>query len=279
MQQMTDGDAIRKTREWWDQRAETEDALSDVVGVGRYVLEPATEQYLARIVVEMLSSARGREICLDGGCGVGLAFPLINRVFPSIIGLDFSLNVIRRIPREDHKSAYLCNGSVTAIPLTDESVDAVHCRDLMQCLPSTEIKRMFEEFRRVLKPGGVAVVHFKNSASMWDRLGRISSRVKRLGRAPAPHLNPLTEKYVPGDVYLRPWPWCVEQARAAGLKVEKQFSWQLFFWGRLEKRGLARPFERWERRIRKIPLLESIIRHNGINYWILLRKADGSEAN
>jgi SAM-dependent methyltransferase len=276
MQQMTDGDAIRKTREWWDQRAETEDALPDVVGVGRYDLEPATEQYLANVVVDMLSSARTKGVCLDGGCGVGLAFPIIDRVFPTIIGLDFSPNVIRRIPPEfgDHKSAQLCNGSITAIPLADASVDAVHCRDLMQCLPSTEVKRTFEEFRRVLKPGGVAVVHFKNSASMWDRLARVLSRVKRLGRAPAPPPSPLTEVYVPGDTYLRPWQWCVEQARAAGLKVERQYSWQLFFWGRLEARGLARPFERWERRMRKVPVLESIIRHNGINYWILLRKTD-----
>jgi hypothetical protein len=81
-----------------------------------------------------------------------------------------------------------------------------------------------------------------------------------------------TEEYVPGDTYLRPWSWYLKQAIAAGLKVEDQFSWQLFFWGRLQKRGIAKPAERLERVMRRFPLTEPLIRHNGINYYVLLRK-------
>ena len=272
---MIDNETAKHTREWWDKRAEAVEDLPEVVGVGRYELQPATTRFLDDTVVRMLSSASGRGICMDGGCGVGLAFPIIHRVFPRILGLDFSPNVIRRIP-EGERDAYqvqLCNGSITALPLADGSLDAVHCRDLLQCLPATDVVVMFKEFHRVLQPGGVAVVHFKNSRSMLHRIARLASRVKRLGRRPPPVPDPLSaEIYVPGDTYLRPWPWYLDQARQAGLKVEKQFSWQLFFWGRLKKRGLASPMERFERVLRKLPFSEPLIRHDGINYYVLLRK-------
>ena len=274
---MIDNDAARSTREWWDKRAEAVEELPDVVGVGRYELQPATNRFIEDTVVRMLSSTRDRGLCMDGACGVGLAFPIIGRVFPRILGLDFSPNVIRRIPAEE-KTQYqvqLCNGSITALPLADDSLDAIHCRDLLQCLPAADVVVMFSEFRRVLKPGGVAVVHFKNSSSMLTRMAGMASRAKRLGRRPPPTPNPLkAEVYVPGDTYLRPWPWYLEQARESGLKVEKQFSWQLFFWGRLQKRGLAKPMERLERFMRKLKLTEPLIRHDGINYYVLLRKTE-----
>ena len=269
-----ENEALRQTREWWDNRAVTVDELPEVVGVGRYDLEPATTQFLESTVVDMLGAAGSRDLCMDGGCGVGLAFPIIQQVFPRILGLDFSPNVIRRIPSEYTASGKvtLCNGSITAVPLRAAAADAIHCRDLLQCLPATEVRTMFEEFHRVLKPGGVAVVHFKNSRHMLHRMGRVASRLKRFGRA-RPETDPLTsEKYVPGDTYLRPWTWYVEQARLAGLNIERQFSWQMFFWGRLQKRGLDRPFERLERALRRNRLTERLIRHDGINYYVLLRK-------
>ena len=131
---------------------------------------------------------------------------------------------------------------------------------------------MFEEFRRVLKPGGVAVVHCRNSNNLLHRLAKAAGRIKRFGRA-IPDVDPIaSEHYVPGDTYLRSWRWYVTQAELAGLKVERQFSWQMFLWGRLQKHGLARRFERLERALRRSRITEPLIRHDGINYYLLLRK-------
>ncbi len=274
---MIDNETTRHTREWWDKRAEAVEDLPEVVGVGAYELQPGTTQFIEDTVVRMLGSARDRGLCMDGACGVGLAFSIIHRVFPRILGLDFSPNVIRRIParERDEYQVQLCNGSITAIPVAANTLDAIHCRDLLQCLPAADVVVMFAEFRRALRPGGVAVVHFKNSSSMLHRLARVASRAKRFGRRPPPVPNPLTaETYVPGDTYLRPWPWYLDQAREAGLTVEGQFSWQLFFWGRLKKRGLAKPMEILERTLRKLPFTEPLIRHDGINYYVLLRKTE-----
>jgi hypothetical protein len=57
-----------------------------------------------------------------------------------------------------------------------------------------------------------------------------------------------------------------------GFKIEKQFSWQLFFWKWLQRRKLAKPVERLEYLIRRTPGLERLIRHDGIQYFALLRK-------
>ena len=274
---MTDQDAMRQTREWWDHRASTVEELPEVVGVGRHPLEASSAALIERTVREMLSCARGRELCMDGACGVGLAFPTIESIFTRVFGLDFSPNVIRRIPEQFRKSSrvILCNGSITALPLRPASLDAIHCRDLLQCLPASEVRPMFEEFRRVLKPGGIAVVHFKNSQHMRHRIGRIAHRIRRFGLALKPLPDPLaTERFVPGDTYLRPWSWYLQQVRNSGLRVERRFSWQWFFWGRLERRGLAKPVENIERLTRRLPILKYLVRNDGINYYVLIRKPD-----
>jgi SAM-dependent methyltransferase len=262
---------IRQWKDWWDERAASEHSADDLVVGSKHRIEQATTTFLFNRILAYLQSSPGRGTVLDAGCGVGLYFPLLSP-FEKIIGLDLSMGVLMRMPRElrENPSILPLAASLTEIPLQDGSVDAILCRGMLHYLPDEAVPKVFMEYRRVLVPGGVAVVEFKNSHHFMHR---VSVLKRRLLFRPEPSLMP--EKLSAGHDIYRPWGWYVDLCQRAGFRVEHQFSWQLFFWGRLRKYGLARSVERLERWLRRTGL-ERFIRHDGISHYLLLRKSTGS---
>jgi SAM-dependent methyltransferase len=104
-----------------------------------------------------LAGKRGL-LALDVGCGTGFtalrlaARPAVDRV----IGLDPSPEALAHARRRHDFP--LLRGSALDIPLGDGSCDVVACFDVFQHLPLGGDRRAAAEFRRVLAPGGVAVV-------------------------------------------------------------------------------------------------------------------------
>jgi SAM-dependent methyltransferase len=261
---MSESDSIVQTRAWWDRRASTVGPLPEVVGVGAYPLRPRTQAFLDGRVQSLLARATNKKTCLDAGCGVGLALPMLTEQFQNVIGIDFSEAVLNRIPsasREDPRIT-LKSGSVTDLPLEDGSVDAVFCRDVLQCLSLEAVVEALSEFRRVLSSHGVAVVHFKNSHHLMSRISRLRGNVQ----------EDRDSAFVAGDVYLRPWTWYYERAKDQGFEVVDSFAWQLFFWGRLRRYHAARLGEILEVAARRTPLVSSVIRRDGIHHYVVLRK-------
>ncbi len=102
---------------------------------------------------------------LDFGCGVGNSLPHLARHFPqsAITGLDVSercLAVARqRFP--DIGELMQFDGSA-ALPFAPESFDAVFAACVFHHIPAGEHLALFREWRRILKPGGMAVVFEHN---------------------------------------------------------------------------------------------------------------------
>ena len=141
------------------------------------------------------------QVVVDFGCGPGhLAIELARRVGPEgrIIALDVNREFLERT-RARAERAGLADRVTTELlekerlPLTDSAVDRVVCKNVLEYVPDPATT--VAEFRRVLRPGGIAHV----SDSDWgaliveplapERVERIMSaagvafRTPRIGRS------------------------------------------------------------------------------------------------
>jgi SAM-dependent methyltransferase len=80
-----------------------------------------------------------------------------------VIGIDHSAESVAlahsRVPREDLDRVELTSGDVRKMPFDDAIVDRVMCCEVIQHIPTAELRlQAIREFRRVLRPGGLAVI-------------------------------------------------------------------------------------------------------------------------
>jgi ubiquinone/menaquinone biosynthesis C-methylase UbiE len=99
---------------------------------------------------------REGETLLDVGCGDGLiAFGALERGAGRVIFSDVSqdlLDVSRELAGDDARCLFVRTGAEDLGPIADESVDVVTTRSVI--IYVAEKQRAFQEFFRVLKPGG-----------------------------------------------------------------------------------------------------------------------------
>jgi SAM-dependent methyltransferase len=122
---------------------------------------------------------RGRSglSALDVGCGSGgAAARLKGRAgVASVVGLDASELAIGLASRYD---VPLVRGDALALPFGDGSFDVATCFDVWQHLDPGDDLRAAAELRRVLRPGGVAIVR-ANGRGVWPSR-RPGARLYRL---------------------------------------------------------------------------------------------------
>jgi ubiquinone/menaquinone biosynthesis C-methylase UbiE len=118
----------------------------------RYSLEPH--------ITELVDFERwGGTDVLEAGCGIGTDGIRFVRIGARYTGIDFSptaLALARRRLDLEGRSARLVSGSIAELPFADESFDLVYSNGVIHHVPDTG--RAIGEFRRVLRPGGTALV-------------------------------------------------------------------------------------------------------------------------
>ena len=118
----------------------------------RYALEP----HIPEIV--RFADWRGRDV-LEAGCGIGTDAAQFARAGATYTGIDFSrtaLDLARRRFEIDDLAGTFLQESVTDLPFSDGSFDLVYSNGVIHHIPGTE--QAVREFRRVLRPGGTALV-------------------------------------------------------------------------------------------------------------------------
>jgi SAM-dependent methyltransferase len=106
----------------------------------------------------------GRDV-LEAGCGIGTDAVQFVRGGARYRGVDFSpkaLELARRRP--ELAEADLVQASITDLPFADASFDLVYSNGVIHHMPET--RRAIAEFRRVLRPGGTAIVMVYHRASL-----------------------------------------------------------------------------------------------------------------
>jgi len=95
---------------------------------------------------------------LDAGCGAGV--PVAARLLGAgleVVGVDLAVTQLDRARRLGGRLRVV-QGDLAALPLPDRSVDGVVSFYAVIHVPRDDHPRVFDEFRRVLRPGGCALL-------------------------------------------------------------------------------------------------------------------------
>ena len=111
-----------------------------------------------------------KQILVDAGCGTGLfAAAMVNYV-QRVEAVDMNSGMLAKAQEKmlsEEKSGLINfhQSTIDALPLPDESVDAVMTNQVLHHLPDDESScwpkhyKVFQEFSRVLKPGGCLIIN------------------------------------------------------------------------------------------------------------------------
>jgi dolichol-phosphate mannosyltransferase len=100
--------------------------------------------------------SKGSEL-VHAGCGSGQVDRNLQREM-RLTGLDISVPALQMYARNNPDSVRLIHGSILDIPLPDESVDGLYNLGVVEHFSSSAIRRILEESRRILRPGGKTII-------------------------------------------------------------------------------------------------------------------------
>ena len=136
-----------------------------------YFLSDRCEGYEAFEACRGVSRVKGRQVALlapgprvrilDAGCGRGEVLFACARAGADVAGIDLS-EAATEIAREtlaEVAGSEIVRGSVVALPWPEATFDRVLCADVVEHLDAAHARRAVGEFYRVLRPGGVLLVH------------------------------------------------------------------------------------------------------------------------
>jgi SAM-dependent methyltransferase len=109
-------------------------------------------RYQLRCIDKLGYRFRGDEKLLDAGCGDGGVARLLRQRVASVVAVDVEPSDSWR----DEPGLEFLVADAEELPFADESFDVVHSKDSLHHMTSPQ--RAVAEYRRVLKPGGAALI-------------------------------------------------------------------------------------------------------------------------
>lgn len=240
-------------KKYWDDKSEkaTSDFNFDRGGSPR---ERELEDLSELELINFIDPQPG-EVIFDAGCGTGAIMFLLHARVKRITGMDYSEGGVercrKRIAEHRIENMEVSQGSVTKLPLADQSVDKIICMSVFQYLSDTEINEAMREFARVLKKKGILVMHVKNLSSIYLSTLWVIKRLKLwVGKKTKVE-------------YLRTFGWYERLLRSFGFEMVDYNSFNVFMVDKMPRRLLLF-LQRLELKNYRTPLYRlGIIRRRG----------------
>ncbi|MBI5419761.1 MAG: glycosyltransferase [Deltaproteobacteria bacterium] len=138
----------------------------------------AGRQALVRRLLNRHMEGKDRLI-LDIGCGTGLMLEILEGMgMGRVVGMDVRPEGLRRT-RQALPGSWLVQGEATRLPLADNAFDAVLMLDVME---HVDDRLLLSEVRRLLRPGGVALITAPAMPWMWSRRDEAAGHLRRYTR-------------------------------------------------------------------------------------------------
>jgi SAM-dependent methyltransferase len=148
-------------REFWTEYQPGYRASEAPIGSPEFFAEVEAQRYaLEPDILDIVEFERwaGKDV-LEAGCGIATDGMRFVRAGARYTGVDFSptaLELAGRRPELQDGAARFVRGSIADLPFPDGSFDLVYSNGVIHHEPATP--RAVEEFHRVLRPGGTAIV-------------------------------------------------------------------------------------------------------------------------
>lgn len=161
-------------------------------------------------IVERLGELPFRAGIADVGCSTGFLLEDLQAAYPSamLIGVDLIAAGLRKAHRSV-PAARLLHADACALPLADQSMDAIVSANLLEHVPDD--RRALAEIARVLKPGAPAVIVVPAGPGTYDYYDRFLSHERRYARGELARkcrragLEPLEDRYIASLLYPAFW--------------------------------------------------------------------------
>ncbi|MFT7035250.1 MAG: ubiquinone/menaquinone biosynthesis C-methylase UbiE [Cyclobacteriaceae bacterium] len=125
------------------------------------------------IIIDCLSNSPkplNEMVVLDAGCGTGSYSSVVLDHVKKIEAVELNLGMINKAKEKLHVAELegkidFHHASIDKMPFDNESIDAIMVNQVLHHLPQdfpqdfSKLKEVIKEFFRVLKPGGVLVIH------------------------------------------------------------------------------------------------------------------------
>ncbi|MBI5630412.1 MAG: glycosyltransferase [Elusimicrobia bacterium] len=164
---------------YWKRKADASGIVYDAIAAlyRKRVIRPALNHFIFRIF------PAGSKV-LHAGCGAGQNDADI-RGHVAITALDISKAALASYGRLHQNRCQLAHGSIFSMPFADGAFDGIYNLGVMEHFTEEEIRRILTEFRRVLRPGGKAVLfwppEFGLSVTALKMIHFVLNRILRRG--------------------------------------------------------------------------------------------------
>lgn len=160
--------------------------------------------------LDELAGEPPRAVLADLGCSSGHMLEDLAASYPcaQLVGVDIVRTALARAHAKVPRAA-LFLASVTELPFADATLDGVVALNVLEHLPEDEAA--LAEIRRVLAPGGIAVVVVPANPQLYDfydvhlRHERRYARGELTRKAGAAGLHTLRRSYLGGPIYPAFW--------------------------------------------------------------------------
>ena len=102
---------------------------------------------------------------IEAGCGTSQTSDKINKDGKFIIALDFAKNTLYNAMNVKKNDAFI-NADIMKMPFKDNSIAGIWNLGVVEHFPHNEAVAFMQEFRRILKPGGVVLLFWPPKISV-----------------------------------------------------------------------------------------------------------------
>lgn len=123
----------------------------------RYLSERSRDSADVRLLDEFIERLPTNAQVLDAGCGAGIPISQMLSERFNVTGVDFSDAQIKLARQNVPKGTFLCQ-DMTTLDFSDNTFDGITSYYAIIHVPREEHRALLVNFRRMLKPGGIALL-------------------------------------------------------------------------------------------------------------------------